>query len=330
MSILSAKYFHDEAAAFAKLESIVWPNGPVCPHCGSVEKIYELKGVRSKASKKNPEGVERHGLKKCGNCRKQFTVRVGTVFESSHIPLHKWLQASYLMASSKKGVSSHQMHRALELTYKSAWFMTHRLREAMRTGGLDPFGGEGKTVEADETYFGKVAVPKMTDERGRPFRRSRAGCGPANKRAVISLVERGGSVRSFHVPRATRATVEKIVSENVAKESRLHTDESHLYAKSKVPSMVAKHETVKHSLEEYVRGDVHSNSVEGYFSVFKRGMRGVYQHCGEKHLHRYLAEFDFRFNHRAALGVEDMERTAAVLSGISGKRLTYRGSHNQE
>lgn len=324
MSILSKKYFHDEAEAFAKLESVVWPEGPYCPHCGNAEKIYELKGVRSKPSKKNPEGVERHGLKKCAECRKQFTVRVGTVFESSHIPLHKWLQAAYLMASSKKGVSAHQMHRALEITYKSAWFMAHRLRDAMRSGALDSFGGEGMVVEADETYFGKVAKPRTERTDGKPFSRSRAGCGPSNKRAIISLVERGGSVRSFHVPRANRATVEKIVAENVAKESRLHTDESQLYNKTKQKGLVAEHETVRHSDDEYVRGDVTSNSVENYFSVFKRGMRGVYQHCGEKHLHRYLAEYDFRFNNRTALGVEDMERTDALLFGISGKRLTYR------
>lgn len=324
MSLFSKAYFHDEAAAFAKLESIIWPEGPICPHCGNCGKIYELKGVRTKPSKKHPEGVERHGLKKCAECRKQFTVRVGTVFESSHIPLNLWLQAAYLMASSKKGVSAHQMHRAMEITYKAAWFMCHRLREAMRSGDLAPFGGNGKVVEADETYWGSVKRKRVRSMSGKPFKGSAYGRGPANKNAVIALVERGGAVRSFHVPRADRKTVEKIVSENVDRESRLHTDESHLYAKSKVPSMVAKHETVKHSEEEYARGNIHSNSVEGVFSVFKRGMRGTYQHCAEKHLHRYLAEFDFRFNHRSALGVEDMERTEAVLSGITGKRLTYR------
>ncbi len=324
MSIFSKKFFHDEAAAFAKLESIVWPDGPTCPHCGNAGKIYELKGVRSKPSKKNPEGVERHGLKKCAECRKQFTVRVGTVFESSHVPLHKWLQAAYLMASSKKGVSAHQMHRALEVTYKTAWFMAHRLREAMRSGALDPFGGEGKVVEMDETYFGTIDNPSTHKVTGGEFKGSRLGRGPSNKRAVISLVERGGQVRSFHVPKATRAGVEKIVAENVDKESRLHTDESQLYNKTKQKGLVADHETVRHSADEYVRGDVYSNSVENYFSVFKRGMRGVYQHCAEKHLHRYLAEYDFRYNLRSGLGVNDMERTDAVLTGISGKRLTYQ------
>lgn len=326
MSIFSKKYFHDEAAAFAKLESIVWPDGPTCPHCGNAGKIYALKGVRSKPSKKNPEGIERHGLKKCAECRKQFTVRIGTVFEESHVPLHKWLQAAFVLASSKKGVSAHQLHRALEVTYKTAWFMCHRLREAMRSGALEPFGGAGKVVEADETYYGKVAAENLrtVSDRGTPFKGSRHGRGPSNKRAVISLVERGGQVRSFHVPSANRKTVEKIVSENVHKESRLHTDESQLYNKTKVKGLVADHETVRHSADEYVRGDVTSNTVESYFSVFKRGMRGTYQHCAEKHLHRYLAEFDFRYNNRSALGVEDMERTDALLSGISGKRLTYR------
>ena len=327
MSIFSKKFFHDEAAAFAKLEEIVWPEGPICPHCGNCDKFYDLIGVRSKPSKKNPEGVERHGLKKCAACRKQFTVRVGTVFESSHVPLHKWLQAAYLMASSKKGVSAHQLHRGLEVTYKTAWFMAHRLREAMRSGALDPFGGAGKIVEADETYYGKTKDTRSISVDGR-VKYKKKGRGPANKNPIISLVERGGQVRSFHVPRATRAVVEKIVSENVAKESRLHTDESHLYSKSKVPTMVAAHETVRHSADEYARGDVYSNSVEGYFSVFKRGMKGVYQHCSEKHLHRYLPEYDFRFNNRSALGVEDMERTDALLTGISGKRLTYRWAND--
>lgn len=310
-SVLSAPHFHNVDAARARLEEIVWPQGPFCPRCGGFERITDVKGGRP-------------GLRRCGPCKREFTVTVGTIFERSKVPLNKWFQAAHLMASSKKGVSAHQMHRAMEITYKAAWFMCHRLREAMRTGGLVPFGGEGKVIEADETYFGSVKRPRVRRMDGRPFKGSAMGRGPANKRAIISLVERGGSVRSFHVPRADRVTVEKIVSQNVARESRLHTDESHLYAKSKVPSMVAKHEAVKHSAEEYVRGDVHSNSVEGYFSVFKRGMRGTYQHCSEKHLHRYLAEFDFRYNNRSALGVEDMERTDALLSGISGKRMTCR------
>lgn len=315
-SKLQKAIFQDETKAREHLEALRWPDGAYCPRCGGFE-VVKLGGKAADLGQYN-----------CRDCRKKFTVTVGTVFERSHIPLTKWMLGFHLMASSKKGMSAHQLHRLLGVTYKTAWFMAHRIREAMRPaeGSQGPLGGEGKTVEADETYHGKVAKHrvKKTNEAGKPFKGSRSGRGPANKRPVIALVERGGSVRSFHVPFATRAVVEKIVSENVARESRLHTDESHLYAKSRVPGMVAAHETVKHSEDEYVRGDVHSNTVEGYFSVFKRGMRGVYQHCGEKHLHRYLAEFDFRYNHRSALGVEDTERTAEALKGVTGKRLTYR------
>lgn len=222
MSVLTQAHFHDEAAAFEMVESIVWPNGPVCPHCGGKERIYVLKGVRSKPSQKNPKGVERHGLKKCGHCRKQFTVRIGTVFEDSHIPLHLWLQAFHLLCSSKKGISSHQLHRVLEIKYQSAWHLSHRIREAMRSGALAPMGGNGTSgiVEADETYFGKVAVPRTTRTDGTPFLKGGAR-GPANKRAVVSLVERGGDVRSAHVDRVDKATVAKIVNENVSREARL-------------------------------------------------------------------------------------------------------------
>lgn len=312
MSVLSAPHFHDEAAAFAKLESVVWPNGPVCPHCGGTVRIYALKDVRSKASKKNPKGVVRHGLKKCGQCRKQFTVRVGTVFESSHLPLHKWLQAVHLLCSSKKGISSHQLHRVLECTYEAAWFMSHRIREAMRSGDLAPMGGAGGSgiVEADETFIGR--------KKGIPKRR-----GTGHKHAVLSLVERGGKVRSVHVDDVKASTLIPIVNENIAKEARVMTDDAATYYQ-KLEGF-ASHETVNHSADEYVRGDVHTNTIEGYFSIFKRGMKGVYQHCSEKHLHRYLAEFDFRYNNRSALGVEDVERSVRALSGIKGKRLTYRG-----
>lgn len=320
MSVLSKAYFHDEAAAFAKLEEIVWPEGPICPHCGNYDKIYELKGVRSKPSKKNPEGVERHGLKKCAQCRKQFTVRVGTVFESSHVPLHKWLQAAYLMASSKKGVSAHQMHRALEVTYKTAWFMAHRLREAMRSGALAPFGSEGGMVEADETFIGK-------DEDTPPPPGKKFRGGHMNK--VLSLVDRdSGQVRSFVIKDLRLSTIEPILLENIAREARLMTDEAWHY--KAVGGEFFLHRTVNHSEKEYVNrrhSAYHTNTVEGYYSIFKRGMKGVYQHCSSKHLHRYMAEYDFRYNHRSAKGVEDMERTDAVLSGISGKRLTYQSSN---
>lgn len=313
-SVLSAAHFQNEEAAFAFVEARLWPNGPVCPRCGATEEhVGRLQGKTT-----------RMGLHKCYACRKPFTVRIGTIFESSHLALHLWLQVIHLMCASKKGVSTRQIQRMLQCSMKTAWFLTHRIRAAMDDGALGgPLGGTGKTVEADETYFGKVAKPKMTNEAGKPFKGSRRGRGPANKNAVVALVERGGSARSFHVETANRATIERIVSENVARESRLHTDESHLYAKSKVPTLVAEHATVRHSEDEYVRGDVHSNSVEGYFSVFKRGMTGVYQQCSEKHLHRYLAEFDFRFSNREKLGLNDVRRAEIALEGFKGKRLTY-------
>jgi transposase-like protein len=312
MSVLSLKYFHNEAAAYTHLESQLWPDGPTCPHCGNADakRITRLEGKAT-----------RMGVHKCNECRKQFTVKVGTVFESAHIPLHKMLQAVYLLSCSKKGCSSHQLHRILQITYKSAWFLSHRIREAMRTGGLAPMGGPGSIVEADETYFGDVEEPATKTTSGRPFKRGKSH-GVANKRSIVSLVVRGGNVRSFHVAVADQATVQAIVTANVAKESRLHTDESRLYFGS--DQHFASHETVKHTAKEYVRGDVHTNSAEGYYSIFKRGMNGVYQHCKEKHLHRYLAEFDFRYSNRVRLGVNDEARTARALKGIVGKRLTYR------
>ncbi len=326
MSVLSKPYFHDEAAAFAHVESILWENGPVCPHCGGVERIYVLNNVRSKPSKKNPEGVVRHGLKKCGQCSKQFTVRIGTIFEESHIEMHKWLQAIHLMVSSKKGVSAHQLHRTLEITYKSAWFLAHRIREAMRNGDLAPMGGNGKIVEADETYFGKTEEQPKTRTDGTPFK-TKTRRGPSGKRAVVALVERGGSVRSFHVDRADVANVATIVATNVLRETVLNTDESRLY--TKIGTEFLGHETVNHGADEYVRGEAYTNTVEGVFSIFKRGMKGVYQHCSEKHLHRYLAEFDFRYNNRIALGVDDQNRAARALVAVKGKRLTYQGTNRE-
>lgn len=309
-SILSAPHFHNEEAAFAKLESIVWAGGePVCPKCGGLDRITKVKGGRK-------------GLYRCGPCKRQFTVTVGTVMERSHIPLHKWFQAAHLLASSKKGISAHQLHRTLGITYKAAWFMEHRLREAMRTGGLAPMGGAGKVVEADETYSGHKEDPTI----GKRTKRGKRG--HSGKRSIVALVERGGSVRTFHVERADKATVTRIVNENVVREATLYTDESRLYGD--VKGHVATHDTVEHSAGEYVRyeacGPVHTNTVEGVFSVLKRGMHGTYHHCGEKHLHRYLAEFDFRYNNRTALGVDDVTRAAVALQGIVGKRLLYRDS----
>jgi transposase-like protein len=299
--------FHDEAAARAWLEGARWPNGPVCPKCKSA-KAYPTKKA---------------GVYRCAasTCRKDFTVMTGTVMERSHAKLTQWAVAFHMAASSKKGFSAHQLHRELGCQYNTAWFLHHRVMEAMRRGGLDlpPLGGEGSIVEADETYHGPQENPQPSPQRrGRPYR-SRGGKGPAGKRAIIALVERGGSVRSFHIAVADKQTVQKIISENIARETRLMTDESRLY----VGADVASHESVRHSADEYVRGDVYTNTAEGVFSIFKRGMRGVYQHCKEKHLHRYLAEFDFRYNYRASLGYSDAERTIAAVRGGEGKRLTY-------
>jgi transposase-like protein len=312
MSYLDAPYFKDDTEARKALEAMYWPDGPVCAHCGVVGHAYETKKA---------------GVWRCAEpkCRKDFSVTTKTVMERSHIALHKWLLGFFLMCSSKKGFSAHQLHRTLGITYRSAWFMAHRIREAMRAGGLAPLGGEGMIGEADETYFGEVEERKPSKQRGnRPYTKG-GRTGPATKRAVLSLVERGGKVRSFHVPTMDKNAVTKIVTENISAETRLHTDESRLYTGA--VWHFADHETVKHSAKEYVRGDVHTNSAEGFFSIFKRGMKGVYQHCSEKHLHRYLAEFDFRYNNRIALGTNDGERAALATFGAQGKRLTYRGPH---
>jgi transposase-like protein len=315
-SILNGKALQDEATAIAWVESRVWPNGPVCPHCGGVERIGKMKGKAT-----------RPGLWKCYQCRKQFTVKIGTVFEDSHIPMRLWLQAVYLLCSSKKGISSNQLHRTLGVTLKTAWFMSHRIREAMRTVGFEPMGGAGEVVEADETYIGRIeGMPK-------------AKSGGSHKNIVFALVERGGSVRSFHIDGKAIADFMPIIRAHVSAETRMNTDEAkHYYDLSKE---FAGHDTVTHSADEYVRytnvryfpeGNpyiVTTNSVEGYFSIFKRGMKGVYQHCKEKHLHRYLAEFDFRYNNRVRLGVDDVQRTERAIKGIVGKRLTYRTTNKR-
>jgi transposase-like protein len=314
MTTFNEPQHQTEEAARMWFEKLRWPDGVVCPHCGTLGRAY----ARSKP-----------GLYRCAEkeCRKDFSVTTKSVMESSHIPLRLWAQGFTLLCSSKKGMSAHQIHRTLKITYKSAWFLCHRIREAMRTGGLELLGGEGKVVEADETYFGNVpeATRRTSPQRkGRPYTKG-GKVGVGGKRAIVSLVERGGNVRSFHVAVADGSTVAAIVNENVLRETRLHTDESRLYIK--VGANYAAHETVNHGAKEYARGDVTTNSVEGYFSIFKRGMKGVYQHCGEKHLHRYLAEYDFRFNHRVALGYNDGDRAALAVKNAAGKRLTYRQPH---
>jgi transposase-like protein len=305
MSVLSRPYFYDEAAAFEFVESIIWPTGPVCHHCGCTGRITTVKA--------NAEKRIRMGLKRCGDCKGQFTVRMGTIFEESKLPMTKWLQAIHLMCSSKKGVSAHQLHRTLETTYKTAWFLAHRIREAMRSGDLAPFGQGGGDVEVDETYFTR-------DHRFSNFANS-------NMKPVVTLIDRStGRARSIVVDNATSKEVGKVVADNIAREARLLTDASGIY--KKVGQQFAAHQWVNHSKDEYVSKfdpTVHTNTVEGFYSIFKRGMKGVYQHCSPKHLHRYVAEFDFRYSNRIAVGVDDSARTRAALAGVVGKRLTYRG-----
>lgn len=310
---LTNPIFNDEAKAREFLEAERWPNGPVCPHCEAADAATKLQGKST-----------RPGVYKCKNCEKPYTVTVGTVFERSKIPLHKWLLATFLLSSSKKGMSAHQLHRTMKLTYKTAWFMAHRIREAMRTGGLaPPMGGGGGAVEIDETYIGRRA--------GVPTARG----GASHKCAVLTLVNRQGEARSFHVEHANTANIMPIIKKNLSNEAVVVTDESRIY--DRVRDHAAHHVTVNHARGEYVseardawiQGDIHTNTVEGYFSVFKRGMRGVYQHCGEQHLHRYLAEFDFRYSNRSALGVEDGERACKALRGAAGKRLTYGSTRSQ-
>lgn len=293
--------FHDEDRARESLEVQRWPDGVVCPFCGQLGSSKPLPAT----------GALGKGWHHCRDCRKKFTVRVGTLYERSHIPLHKWLHATYLMATSKKGISTHQLHRMLGITYKSAWFMAHRIREGMApTPGSAPIGGEGKTVEADEMFIGNKAGKRKHYGSG----------GYAHKRAILALVERGGAVRSFHIDDTTRSEIRPPMDETIRSKTRVFTDGAQMYRF--MPR--ALHETVDHSKGEYVRGDVHTNTVEGVFSIFRRGMVGTYQHCSEAHLHRYLAEFDFRYSNRAKLGINDEMRTEIAMKGIEGKRLTYR------
>lgn len=307
MTDLTAPRFNDEDAAREHIEASRWPDGANCPHCGSLNVMRMA-------------GKTQAGYFLCRDCRDKFTCRTGTVMERSHIPLHKWLLAIHLMASSKKGMSAHQLFRNLGFgSYRTAWFLAHRIREAMRSDDLSPLGGNGKTVEADETFIGRLPdVPKQRH-------------GYAHKNVVLTLVERGGSARSWHVDTTTVATLIPIIRANVARETAMMTDQASWYKNLNKDGEFASHDSVDHSHDEYTRYEtdkvISTNTVEGYYSIFKRGMKGVYQHCGEKHLHRYLAEFDFRYSNRIALGINDTERATLALKGAEGKRLTYRQPH---
>jgi transposase-like protein len=299
MSALNQPHFQDAVKAREWLERLLWPNGPICPHCGVVGGHYTLKGKG-----------HRPGLWMCKDCREQFTVTVGTVFERSKIKLNVWLQAAFLLCSSKKGISSHQLHRTLGVTYKTAWFMSHRIREAFRNGTPSPLGGGGSIVEVDETFYGKI--------KGREYQG-----GSAHKHKILSLVSREGETRSFAVARVDGKTLLPILREQIAKDTTLYTDTASQY-KYMPKGTFEKHEMVNHLAGEYARGDVHSNTVESYFGVLKRGLFGTYQHVSEAHLQRYVTEFDFRFTHRVSQGVNDAQRTSTALRQITGKRLTYR------
>jgi transposase-like protein len=303
VSVLSDPQFHDEGAAFTFVEARLWPQGPVCFHCKGTERVGALKGKTT-----------RPGLYKCYVCRKPFTVRMGTVFEASHIEMHKWLQAMFLMCSSKKGISTNQLHRTLRISLKSAWFLSHRIREAMTSIGFDgQMGGEGGIVEIDETFIGRKEGFKVHR-------------GFAHKNAVMSLVERrpeGAVVRSFHVGGTAQADLLPIIKVHVSPLTHIMTDEAGQY--THIAKHFIAHDFTTHSKGEYVRDSfIHSNTVEGYYSVFKRGMVGTYQHCAEHHLKRYVAEFDFRYNNRVRLGYSDTDRAGKLLQGVVGKRLTYR------
>ncbi len=304
---LTDPIFHDQDAARAWFETSRWPASPVCPHCGSAS-VLRMEGMAHRA-----------GLFHCRDCRGQFTVMTGSVMERSHVPLSKWALAFHLMGASKKGVSAHQLHRSLKVAYNTAWFMAHRIREAMADPASTPIGGEGKIVEADEAYHGKKEIPTPSrHRRGRPYiKKGKA----AAKRPIFALVERGGEARAVHMPIVTAKNIRAVLVKHADRKSRLHTDESNLYPR--VGAEFATHETVNHGAKEYARGDVTTNSVEGFFGVFKRGMIGVYQHCGEQHFQRYLDEFTFRYNNRSRLGIEDAERAVIAVKGAEGKRLTW-------
>ena len=299
-SIFDAPQFKTEEGAFAYVEAHLWPEGAVCPHCGNCDqaRIRKMAGATT-----------RMGLHKCNECRKPFTVRMGTIFESSHLPLHLWLQVIHLMCASKKGVSTRQVQRMLSCSMKTAWFLTHRIREAMTSGDLAPFGSDGGAVEVDETFIGK--------KKGAAVR-----YGYEHKMKVLALVDRDtGQSRAMVLDTVTTREIAPIVRANLAREAVLMTDEARHYIK--VGREFAGHGVVHHMAGEYGRGSITTNTVEGYFSIFKRGMNGIYQHCQEKHLHRYVSEFNFRYSNRERVGVNDTMRAEIALLGVVGKRLTY-------
>jgi transposase-like protein len=301
MAAIDQAHFHDEAAAFAYLESTRWPEGPVCAHCGTIGTAYALKS--------------RIGLYRCAEkaCRKDFTVRVGTVFEDSPIKLHKWLLAAYLVCASKKGISSKQLERMLGVTYKTAWFMSHRLREAMNMPAEGQMGGDGGAVEVDETYWGNVG-------KQRPGAR-----GGDHKMKIVSLVDRAGEKRSFHVANVTGATLRPLLAKHISPAAHLMTDEAAVY--KKIGTDYSAHGSVNHGAGEYVNRIqpwVHSNTVESSFALLKRGLVGTFHSVSEQHLQRYATEFDFRWNYRIKTGYDDVQRTQMLLANIGGKRLTYR------
>jgi len=314
---LTNPIFQDADKARAHLEATRWPHGPICPHCGVVDDATRLPTQRGRATKAHPEGALRAGVLQCNACRGQFSVTVGTVFESSKVPLNKWLLATYLISSSKMGYSAHQLHRTLGVTYKTAWFMAHRIREAMNPAAPAPIGGAGKVVEVDETYVGGRETNKHANKR--LAKKDHLG----GKQAVVTLVERDGSARSFHVARVTSKTLRPIIVQTADRASHLMSDGARMYPA--VGREFAAHSSVDHAAGEYVRhGFHHSNTVENYFSILKRGINGTFIHVSEAHLSRYLAEFDFRYSNRSGLGVDDTMRTDEVLRQVGGKRLTYR------